>query len=251
VNISPVGSSGEIVAGEEITDCLYQRSEDLFLINLVDPENNAKLYEHYPVFSWIVNYPFASQLTYRIRVAEIKDGQNVVNAVTRNNPVYTESNLPQTTTTYPVYSTPLKTFQDYGWTVDAYYRGILLGGAESWKFTIVEDSELKSITPEQAYYEFEKHKGDVRINAIGVIKLKYNTERQRDTLSVALFDENGKEVNWPEKQYSLSLGDNRIILPLKEKADLRHRTNYTLRVVTKHGKQYEVRFRYINPTFLH
>ncbi len=249
VSISPLGSNGEVKAGEEISECLYNKADDLFLINLVDPDNNAKLHEHYPVFSWIANYPFASQLTYRIRVAEIKEGQNAVNAVVRNNPVYTESNLPQTTTTYPVYGTPLKTFQSYGWTVDAYYKGILLGGAEPWKFTIVEDSELVGVPREQAYYEFEKHHGDTRLYAVGELKFKYITELQHDTLHFELFSAEGKQIaNW-KKTEVLRLGDNRIILPLGDK-ECKHKMQYTIKITAENGKSYSIPFTYINPLYL-
>lgn len=250
VAIEPVSARGERIAGSGDEQCLISKSEDLFLINLVDPENNAKLYERNPVFSWVVNYPFASQLTYRIRIAEVKPGQNNVAAISRNNPVYAESNLPQTTTTYPVYGKPLELFQPYAWTVDAYFKGLLLGGAEPWRFTIVEDSELVSVPTEQAYYEFEKHEGDVRIYAPGTLKLKYFSERQNDTLTVALFNDKGLEIAWPEKRLALALGDNRLVLPLMELVDLQHKKNYVARITTEIGKRYEVRFRYINPLFI-
>lgn len=250
VSVNPLGSNGEVVAGGEASECLYNKSEDLFLINLVDPENNAKLYEHYPVFSWVVNYPFASQLTYRIRVAEIKEGQNTVNAIARNNPVYTESNLPQTTTTYPLYGNPLKTAQPYGWTVDAYYKGILLGGAEPWKFTIIEDSELKDVPREMSYYEFESHNGDKRLYAVGELKLKYVNEQRKDTMYLSIYDAAGKEVKLANNKLALELGDNRILLPLKEDAALGHKKKYTLNITLLTGGKFQVPFTYINPAFL-
>lgn len=250
VSVNPVGSNGEVITGGETSECLYNKSEDLFLINLVDPENNARLYEHYPVFSWVVNYPFASQLTYRIRIAEIKEGQNPVNAVARNNSVYTESNLPQTTTTYPVYANALRTAQPYAWTVDAYYKGVLLGGAEPWKFTIVEDSELKDVPREMAYYEFESHNGDTRLYAVGELKLKFINEQRRDTMYLSISDEAGKEVRLANNKVSLVLGDNRILLPFKEDAALRHKKRYTLNITLLTGRKFQVPFTYINPAFL-
>lgn len=250
VSVNPLASNGEVVTGGEISECLYNKSEDLFLIALLDPENNARIYEHYPVFSWVVNYPFASQLTYRIRVAEIKEGQNIANAVARNNPVYTESNLPQTTTTYPVYGSPLKTAQPYGWTVDAYYKGILLGGAEPWKFTIVEDSELKDVPREMSYYEFESHIGDTRLYAVGELKLKFVNEQRKDTMLLSLYDDKGKEVPLSNNKIALSLGDNRILMPLKEEAALRHKKKYTLNITLTTGRKFQVPFTYINPAFL-
>ena len=45
-------------------DCLYRRSEDQFMISLVDPENDAKLYEYNPVLSWIATYSFSDLVAY-------------------------------------------------------------------------------------------------------------------------------------------------------------------------------------------
>jgi hypothetical protein len=144
VSVQAGDHASEAPPGEVYSQCLYQKSDDLFLITLVEPEDEARIYEYYPMLSWIVNYPFASGLTYRIRVAELKDGQNAIAAVTRNNPVYQERNLMQTSMIYPVSARPLRKFQTYAWTVDAYYKEILLGGADPWRFTIVEDSIFTS-----------------------------------------------------------------------------------------------------------
>lgn len=245
------GPGGEPGQGTEaVSGCTYNTVEDIFLIQLVEPEDKAEIYEHYPMFSWVVNYPFASELTYRIRVAEIKAGQNTQNAVVRNNPVYTESNLLSTTATYPVTARPLKTWQPYAWTVDAYYKGILLGGAEAWRFTIIEDSLLASIPREQSYYEFDRHVGDTRLYAVGVLKLKYISEQHKDTLFLQLKDAQGDAVGLKSSTLSLQPGDNRIDLEFSETPALIHRKMYELHLRTKNGKSFIVPFKYINPLYL-
>ena len=250
VSVAPLNAAGEHGTGGESSECLYGKSEDIFLINLVSPENNAKLYEHYPVFSWVVNYPFASQLTYRIRVAEIKEGQNTVGALTRNNPVYQESNLPQTTTTYPVYGTPLKTFQPYGWTVDAYYKGILLGGAEPWKFTIVEDSEMASVPRETSFLDMKREAGGNLVYAVGVLKLKYVLEDYKSDLLTLQLTDGTQEIKLPADTLSAVRGDNRYSLDLSENPRLVHKKQYSLYVASANGEHYKVVFTYINPDFL-
>ncbi|MDI9320988.1 MAG: hypothetical protein QM530_11045, partial [Phycisphaerales bacterium] len=130
VSVIPQKLSGEQIPSDEPNACTYQTVEDIFLINLVTPENDAKIYEYNPMLAWVVNYPFASELTYKLRVAELKQGQNPQNAVTRNNPMYKDDHVMTTGTVYPVAAKPLQKWQPYVWTVDAYYKGILLGGAE-------------------------------------------------------------------------------------------------------------------------
>jgi hypothetical protein len=248
VTVTPVGSNGELIAGGEASECLYNRSEDLFLINLLEPDNDAKIYEHYPVFSWVVNYPFAAQLTYRIRVAEMKEGQNTVSAVSRNNPVYTESSLPQTTTTYPVYGTPLKTAQPYAWTVDAYYKGILLGGAEPWKFTIIEDSEMVEVPRDPSYYDVMKLQDRSAIYAVGTLKLKYTSAIKLDSLRFSLATANGKSVKLQLPARVMHYADNLLELDLRDK--LQHKGKYIITLTNNDGAAYPIPFIYYNPLFV-
>jgi hypothetical protein len=250
VSIQPKSANGEQVAAAADEQCLIGKSEDLFLINLVDPENNAKIHERNPVFSWIVNYPFASQLTYRIRVAELKQGQNNVTAITRNNPVYAESNLPQTTTTYPVYGKPLELFQPYAWTVDAYYKGLLLGGAEPWRFTIVEDSMLNGIPREVSYLDIAREGSGNLVYAIGELKLKYLLEDLKsDSLSMELY-EGTRRIKLKTEQLGASMGDNRYEIDFYSDQQLRHLKTYTLLLKCHSGAKYSVQFKYVNPDFL-
>jgi hypothetical protein len=251
VTVTPKAQGGEAIPGNEGKDCLIRQSQDLFMITLLQPENNAKIQEHYPMLSWIVNYPFASALTYRLRVAEMKNGQNTANAITRNNPVYEERNLVQPSVVYPVYAKELETFQPYAWTVDAYYKGVLLGGAEAWKFTIIEDSLLKDIPQNPPYIDLNLEQGNFVLYAIGELKLKYTEEEVRaNKISFSISDENNNPIKFKEKPWEVHKGENRTVLALSEKLDLRHLKSYRLTAVTETGHQFIVSFKYVNPLFL-
>lgn len=250
ISLIPKASPVETSPINTIDACVYQTVNDIFLINLIDPENNAKIYEYHPMLSWVANYPFASELSYKIRVAELKEGQNPQNAITRNNPVYQDNNVMSTSTVYPVTAKPLVLWQPYVWTVDAYYKGILLGGAEVWKFTIVEDSLLKPLPVNQSYYEFEKHHGETILEAKGELKLKYITELKTDTLNLQLMDSHDQEIKIPQKQIPLVPGDNRIVFEIMEKINLKHNSHYNLIIKTSDNKTYTVPFKYSNPLYI-
>lgn len=229
--------------------CLYRKSDDVFLINLLDPENKAKIYEYNPLLSWTANYSFLEALTYRIRIAEIKDGQNTQNAINRNNPIYEERNLMQMSIMYPIYAKPLQPYQPYAWTVDAYYKGILLGGAEPWSFIIIEDSLLMaSIPKETSYLNIKKEKGGNQIFAIGKLKLMYDLrELKTDTLYLQL-KHNGEDIKINNAKLEAHYGDNRYDLEFKGK--LKHLKIYELHIRNTMGEHFIVLFRYINPEYL-
>jgi hypothetical protein len=243
--------SGE-TAKETYQECVYGRGTDVFLINLVDPEDKARLYEYNPMLSWTVNYPFASALSYKLKVVELKQGQNAINAVKRNNAVYEEKGLMQLSQTYPVYARPLQLNHTYAWTVDAYYKDILLGGAEAWTFTIVEDTLLKAVPKDPSFIDIVRETGAYNLYAPGMLKLKYVLDNYKtDTLSLKLLDKNDKEINMKEyKQLAAVYGDNRYVLDLKENFTLKHMQRYTLLLSTQSGATFKIVFQYANPDLL-
>jgi hypothetical protein len=251
VTVKPAYNVNEPVPGNSIEECVYHKSQDVFLINLVDPDNDAKLYEYNPMLSWSVNYPFASELKYRIRVTEIKQGQNTVVAINRNNPVYDEKGLMQLSQIYPVYAKPLVKNQPYAWTVDAYYKGILLGGAEPWKFTIIEDSLLSGISKDPSFIDVKRETGAYGLYAPGMLKLKYDlNDLKSDTLQLTLLDQDNKEVKMEPQGWPTIYGDNRLIINFHETNPLKHLKAYTLIITAQTGNIYRILFKYINPELI-
>ena len=250
VTLTLNGSGAGEVSKETYQECVYGRGTDLFLINLVDPEDKARLYEYNPMLSWTVNYPFASALNYKLKVVELKEGQNAINAVKRNNPLYEEKGLMQLSQTYPVYAKPLQLNHTYAWTVDAYYKDILLGGAEAWTFTIVEDPLLKAVPKEVSYYDFAKHIGETKLYAIDTLKLKYDTRTANDTLRLTFVKQGAKGKVVHEKQYPLLIGSNYIALPLEEYGRFLHNQQYVVYIKNGKGAEFEVPFLYIKSIFL-
>lgn len=252
VDVVPSNMSGETIGGERFEACLYNKSDDIFLIQLIDPENNAKIYEYNPMLSWIVNYPFAAGLSYTLRVAEAKEGQNNSTAINRNNPIYKEANLYQLSQVYPVYAKPLQLYQPYVWTVDAYYKGILLGGAEPWRFTIIEDTPTAAIPRESNYIDIKLEHNSAATYAVGVLKIKYVLDDARtDSLRLEIQKENGKVVPLKQPVIGVTYGDNRFIMDfLGEGYNLGHLKRYTLTVKNSKGATYVLPFKYVNPEFL-
>lgn len=245
----------KVLSEERLPDpvdaCVYHTVSDIFLINLITPENDAKIYEYNPMLSWMVNCQFASALTYKLRLTELKEGQNNENAITRNNPVYSDKNLLSTSIIYPVTAKPLEAYQPYVWTVDAYYKGILLGGAEVWKFTIIEDSFLADRIPKETpYLDITKEKRRDPGLAIGQLKLKYELgEIKTDTLFLEL--KHGDKTIKLKNQYLLAkVGDNRYEIDFTATPRLTHYKTYTLNIRNTKKEKFIITFKYVNPDLL-
>jgi hypothetical protein len=252
VVLTPNITNTEFVT-EKVDDCIYKQSKDLFSINLLEPENGAKIYEYNPMLSWIATYPFPNQLTYKIRIAEIKEGQNTANAIVRNNAIYSENNLMTNSIVYPVYGKPLQVWQPYAWTVDAYYKGIFLGGAQPWKFTIVEDSILKTLPKQSSYIDINIDKGDNRYYAVGNAKIKYSeNDFLQNELKIKLVKK-GIEIKSSETVWRVERGVSFYTYDLTD-FGLNHNQEFEIIIEFKNAKntqnKQELKFRYVNPDFV-
>lgn len=249
IRVLPKNVVGEHEHGASTEECLYHKNEEIFAINLISPENDAKLYEKNPTLSWVATYSMTSELNYKIRVAEIKQGQSTQSAIARNNPVYTESKLFQNTIIYPLAAKPLIVNQPYAWTVDAYYKDLLLGGAEPWKFTLVEDTLKEEIPKVLSYLDIEKEVGNNMTYAVGALKLKYFLrEYKTDTLQLRLYQGEG-EVNSKHNQLVATKGENKYDIDFMGATKLKHGKVYKMVITPKFGSPKIVNFKFINPNY--
>jgi len=250
VTVTPVNAANES-AGAAFEECIFHHSDESFLINLVEPVNKAKLQELNPLLTWAANYSFSNELTYRLRVAEIKKGQNPVNAIMRNQPMYDEKDLLRNSQVYPLFAKPLMVNQRYAWTVDAYYKGLLLGGAETWEF-IIPDSVPVPVKSTRSYIDIKRESGLNMLYAVGTLKLKYVLDdAAADSLYLEITD--GKKKTHPLKPQRLAAayGDNRYDIDLAETSNLKHESTYTMVITTKLRRKYTLTFQYLNPEYQH
>lgn len=244
-------SSGENTLTEN-EECVYRQAEDQFMITLIEPENEAKIYEYNPLFTWVATYSFSTELSYKIRIAEIKEEQNTYNAITRNNPIYQEGNLMHNSMSYPLYAKPLKLNQPYAWTVDAYYKGILLGGAEPWKFTIIEDTLLKSLPVESSYIDVNIENGSNLYFAVGDIKLLYVENDYLENEIIIKIFRKGKVVK--TLAWKVQSGQNFKIYDARE-LGFRHKEDFVVELeflrTRSEQKTKTIRYKYVNQDFIH
>lgn len=252
VTLTPLNANADPIGEEPPSSCVYQTVDDLFLINLITPENDAKIYEFNPMLAWVVNYPFANDLTYRIRVAEQKQGQNVQNAITRNNAMYQESNVTSTGVVYPVTARPLQKWQPYVWTVDAYYKGILLGGAEVWKFTIIDDSVYDGRI-HMSYIDVSAEQGQICYNTSDEIKLMYNEQNFIAQNFIIQFSKSDHGDNWKNlDNWKITSGENYITKSI-ETLNLKHNEKFFIRIIREQDStlvsKSSIKFKYLNPIY--
>lgn len=252
IAVTPNVTKSEYLGGSIVEDCIYKQSKDMFSITLLEPGNNDTIYEYNPMLTWVATYPFLNELTYKVRVAEIKEGQNTENAIVRNNAIYSENNIMPSSIIYPIYAKPLKAHQPYAWTVDAFYKGILLGGAQPWRFVISEDSLFKTLPKESSYIDVNIDKGVNLYYAVGTVKLKYSENDFLQNELTVKFMHNGKEMKVDDAIWAIARGVNYKVYDITHA--LRHNQEFDVVIEFKNTRstktKQEIKFKYVNPDFV-
>lgn len=230
-------------------DCNAGEQSNDFLINLVSPDDDEKITDYFPNLVWQPNGD-ASKLTYRLRVTDIKDGQNAQNAIMRNRPMLDAKGIRSNNTVYPANAAPLQCWTFYAWTVDAYYQDILVGSAETWKFAIVDDSLVNAVPKELAYLEVNVEQGANLTIAPGILKLKYIEKKAKtNSLSLSILNEQKETIHQVKKKWAVTEGLNQTVFDIVAEKKLKHSTIYYLQLQAN-GQTYLIKFLYFNPEFL-
>jgi hypothetical protein len=247
-----IKSNVEISSDALAEECLYGSSSRNELLSLVSPNDNAKISEYYPSLVWTANLSSFQDITYRLRLAEKREDQNALNAVLRNRALVDISGIIAQMETYPVTAQPLELWHRYAWTVDAYYKSLLIASAEAWSFCLVDDSILAQIPKHQDYLDIRRDKFLKSSYAVGELKLFYDlSEARNESLKIILFDADQQEINLhSNSKVSLKYGNNNFIIKLNANPKLKHLKTYKIRFTNASNLHYDIDFTYINPDFL-
>lgn len=233
------------------SDCIYDKADNGILLNLIDPDDNAKISDLNPALSWNMSSVLPN-IQYRLRLAELREKQTANQAVLRNPLLVDMSSIGATTQQYPFSAPALQYWTKYGWTVDAYLGNILMASAESWQFAIVDDSIVASIPKDIGYLDIRKDLLLKNLYAVGKLKISYKLDQlKQDNLKCILTDNEKSNIDLKQQAIvNVKYGDNFFEFDFKDKIKLKHLHQYRITVTNSEGQSYPVDFLYFNPDFL-
>ena len=125
---------------------------------LLSPADGDSIQHPLPVLSWTPAFSTSAiaPVTYRLKVAEILNGQSKQQAITSNFPKYTETNLPMPLQIYPNTASGLDSNRRYAWQVEAEMGSIHLGYSEVWEFCYCFLEKRQTQHP-GFYYKLTEH----------------------------------------------------------------------------------------------
>jgi len=232
-----------------VEECFYGAHEPYFLINLIDPMDKSKLSNPWPTLLWFANHSAGYNLTYTLKIAELKNKQSASIAINRNRPVFEEKNLGVNSLVYPSFAKNLESNKTYAWRVEGFYKNIYLGKSETWEFEFLPKEEKEQVPIFIPYLDIKKEISNSIFDVYGELKIKYHLENSlQDTLLVQIFTDKEKKIK--EIKKDIKKGDNFLEENLHEKFPLRHGEVYKVVISTYHEKRYEFYFKYFNPDLL-
>lgn len=139
-------------------------------LGLMEPANQEKICETRPIFSWQPLIPGIAGSYYQLVVAEIKQGQNGIEALNYNLPAINQSGIISPILPYPAVARVLEKGKRYAWQVTVYKDRTILNRSEIWSFTVDCGEEAKPVVADNGYRDIEDlSRGNYYI-AAGVLK---------------------------------------------------------------------------------
>ncbi len=124
--------------------CNDVHSEPVTPLLLSFPEDEAKLKNKRPTFTWIPPMPIGNNpnLTYTYSLVKMLDGQTAEDAIRRNRALFTQSGLRSISIMFPNQLNDLVEGEHYAWQVSAELGDLHIATSDVWEFEIEEEEEV-------------------------------------------------------------------------------------------------------------
>jgi len=123
--------------------CISFESKPVSPPRLIAPKDGATLKEKYPLFQWTPPTPTPKEVTYTLRIVEIRKGQTKEEAMRTNPAWFEKKGIKGTSFKYPITAKILKggkryEWKEYAWQVIAFSEGVEVGRSEVWTFSPIQ-----------------------------------------------------------------------------------------------------------------
>ncbi len=206
---------------------------------LISPYDGENITTFLPLLTWKPPFPpGTTPFEYTLRLVEVKERQDVIEALERNIPLLHRRGIFGTVLPYPGDAIRLETGKTYAWQVSVKAGNFELGVTEVWKFTIekldktiVQKEEssycMMKTVPDGSYYL--AHKGQVRF-------AYYNRYEQKNLrYKIIPINGQGRPIDAELPVITLVEGMNKIDLDLSAAQGFQHGAPYIMEVVNGDG----------------
>ncbi len=215
----------------------------LLLINPVDEDEDCNKRPH---FTWQPPMPMPADARFRMVLTEVKEKQDLIEAINYNPPVINQGNIPINQLSYPFNAPELKIGKRYAWQVIVYTGQTILKRSEIWVYT-VKCPEEKQQTGTNSYREMKEINDGNFYAADKVIRFSFNNPYNADDLNYSIVSlANPGEAIKSMPKLKMQTGLNKYEIDLSEKKAFKNGEEYMLTVKLVNGRELNLRFTYKN-----
>jgi hypothetical protein len=227
-------------------NCFVQELRQRTPLLLINPIDGDEICNKRPQFIWQPPVPLPLDARFRLVLAEVKEKQDIVEAVTYNPPVINQGNIVGNNLFYPANAPDLKQGQKYAWQVIVYSGLAILVRSEVWTFTYKCQEPSKDTTTDSYRELKETSDGDFYI-ANKYLHFSLNNPYSPGNLAytIASMVDPDKAIKGLPK-LKLNTGLNKYDIDLTENKSFKNGQEYFLIVTIGSNRNLRLRFIYKN-----
>jgi hypothetical protein len=227
-------------------NCFIQELKPLTPLLLINPIDGDEDCNKRPQFTWQPPLPLPPGARFRLVLTEIKEKQDVVEAINFNPPVIDQGNIPVNQLNFPFNAPELTLGKTYAWQVIMYTDKVVLKKSEIWIYKVKCEEQLPVVSGDSYREMKESNDGNFYI-ASKVLRFSFSNPYSGGNLNYSIVNLSNPALGIKDlPKLSLQPGLNKYDVDLRENKAFRSGDEYMLTVQLPNGRNLRLRFIYKN-----
>lgn len=211
------------------------------------PEDMATLENTNPMLTWLSPLPVAqfTQLQYDLLIVPVNKDQTAVDAIERNIPLVTATNIPATAYSYLSSFPALQPGKIYSWRVTAKNNGSIVSVSETWTFSIRNTETVSLKIKPIVYTPLKRGDNNSFVTTTGEIGFEYLNMLNDGQVTIRIIDHKATQPAKrlkTEIQQKLVYGQNYIAIDTREQFGLETNRSYQVVLTNSRGEEWTMNF---------
>ena len=227
-------------------NCFTHELQPLTPLLLINPVDGDEECNRRPHFTWQPPMPMSADARFRLLLTEIKEKQDLIEAINYNPPIINQGNIPVNQLSYPFNAPELKPGKRYAWQVIVYTNQTILKRSDIWVYNVKCPEEKQQVNTD-SYREMKETNDGNFYAADKVIRFSFNNPYNAGYLNYSIVSlvNPGQPIKELPK-LKLQTGLNKYDIDLSENKAFKSGEEYLLTVKLINGRELKLRFTYKN-----